>query len=689
MGTQGTDMIAFRLPFCLGGVFLAFLMLFCSQSWAACSYYGGTGADMTNWICTSFYGCSSVLPSRPDDCTSYTTAKCTIEPSNSCPSNTFSAGGGWIVRKTIFDGSVGCATTTGGYVYRGCSYSYCCDNQCEADSVQNGGFILECQYDVTQNKYYRWICPGDLNCSSCGQQFYSDQTQCQEAFCQDNPNDLSCRPECDTTTLNNLIHNCENQMEGSPHFRCNDQGNVVGYCDMCDQSGDTSNIYHGYTNPYMQGEIEAKREQCCNGSGSIGDFRCLASANGCYGANCDWKGSNGGASSFSGNCDLSKPVAMGLTCEEYGTGEDSGSGNEDASSSSADTSAAGSSGTAPGDSAGDFEYNYNDSLHKIIDSLGKLISISQLMLEQMGTGGDTIIVNTERDTVINNINVDVSAPNVYFNDSVYKTQLGNLEAIQGRIKQILTPADTTLQTSLYDTIALSFNKISAQFDSALLYGFRLDSVLFDENLVNVGDYGYQDTVEKYMGTRMAFGDYADSIAHAWGADTITAGFDSSYSYGQCAPGDSACLNGNGEGLGMGDFLGDGDSIVQALGDSLKKNVKKSEDSLPAIWSEYWDSTKKYAPYTDFEEKLMDAIGATIPNTNTCPEHCGKFDINLQQLSWVRNTIGIDFGICVPISTFGNINVLLFLRLILRILTIVSCLYITLWEVTTKRGKIGL
>ena len=242
---------------------------------------------------------------------------------------------------------------------------------------------------------------------------------------------------------------------------------------------------------------------------------------------------------------------------------------------------------------------------------------------------------------------------------------------------------------MYDTIALSFNKISAQFDSALLFGFKLDSVLFDENLVNVGDYGYQDTVEKYMGTRMAFGDYADSIAHAWGADTITAGFDSSYAYGKCAPSDSACLNGDGEGVGMGDFLSDGDSIAMALGDSLKKNVKKSEDSLPAIWSEYWDSTKKYAPYTDFNEKLMDAIGATIPNTNTCPEHCGKFDINLQQLSWVRNTIGIDFGICVPISTFGNVNVLLFLRLILRILTIVSCLYITLWEVTTKRGKIGL
>ena len=60
-----------------------------------------------------------------------------------------------------------------------------------------------------------------------------------------------------------------------------------------------------------------------------------------------------------------------------------------------------------------------------------------------------IIVNTERDTVINNVNVEVSAPNVYFNDSVYKSQIGNLENIQGRIKQILSGLlDTTLQTFL-------------------------------------------------------------------------------------------------------------------------------------------------------------------------------------------------------------------------------------------------
>lgn len=627
-------MIAFRLPSCLGGLFLAFLLL-CSQSWGACNTFP-SGYHICNFNGNDLKCSGLTLPSNLGDCASSCSGL-----NAGCGSNRYLAG-------CEYTGNAQCSRYDS-WVQR--QYrSICCSTQDEADSI------------ICLNGGGNWISGNPGRCSHVVN---------------------------DSSTMQNLVDHCRNDLEGTPNFRFNDQGNVTGYCDMCDQSGDTSDIYHGYTNPYMQGEIEAKREQCCNGNGSIGDFSCQASANGCYGENCNWKGSNGGASVFKGSCDLSKPVAMGMTCEEYGMGEDSGSGNEQASSSSADTSAAGSSGTAPGDSVGDFEYNYNDSLHKIIDSLGALLSVSRLMLEKMGTGGDTIIVNTERDSVINNVNVEVSAPNVYFNDSVYKSQIGNLENIQGRIKQILGPSDTTLQTSLYDTIALSFNKISAQFDSALLFGFKLDSVLFDENLVNVGDYGYQDTVEKYMGTRMAFGEYADSMAHAWGADTISAGFDSSYSYGRCAPSDSACLNGDGEGVGMGDFLGDGDSVVMALGDSLKKNVKKSEDSLPALWSEYWDSTKKYAPYTDFEEKLMGAIGATIPNTNTCPEHCGKFDINLQQLSWVRNTIGIDFGICVPISTFGNINVLLFIRLILRILTIVSCLYITLWEVTTKRGKIGL
>ena len=492
----------------------------------------------------------------------------------------------------------------------------------------------------------------------------------------------------DSSSMHNLVNHCQNDLEGTPNFRYNDDGNVVGYCDMCDRSGDPDDMYGGYTNPYMQGAIEAKREQCCNGNGSIGDFSCQASAGGCYGAKCDWSGTNGGASVFSGNCDLSKPVAMGLTCEEYGMGEDqSGAGG-----SSSDTTGTGSSsGTSPGDSTGmDFEYDYNDSLHKIIDSLGKLISISQLMLEKMGTGGDTIIVNTERDTVINNINVDVSAPNVYFNDSVYKTQLGNLENIQGRIKQLLGPADTNIHVSLYDTIANSFNKIQRTLDTGILYGFRLDSVLFTPDLVDTAHYGYLDTIEKYMGTGRGYGEYTDSIAHAWGADTISAGFDSSYAYGACLAGDSACINGYGDSVGIGFWLGgDTDGVVGELGGRLKDNVDSAEDSLPSIWSSLWDSTKQYAPYRDFEQRFMEAVGATIPNTNTCPEHCTSFNVDVQNVAWIKSAIGIDFGLCKPISSFGGVNTLLFIRLILRILTIVSCLYITLWEVSTKRGKIGL
>lgn len=650
-------MIAFRLPSCLGGLFFAFLMLFCSQSWAACYQIQRSATIRSNYYCAASSGTYNFCYPVTD--------RISVSGQCHCSANTLAP----------YSYTIELCASTGSRKYATGS----CTSSCYEENQSNNSYYFRVQCVQTE----------------CDTQAEADSSRCVADGGNWRPGTSTpCSHVVnDTTTMQNLVDHCQNDLEGTPHFRFNDQGNVVGFCSMCDRSGDPDDIYGGYTNPNVQGQIEARREQCCNGGGSIGDnsqFGCDSTSNGCYGANCNWKGSNGGASLFTyPACDLSKPVALGLTCEEYGMGDDSGSGNEEASSSSADTSAAGSSGTAPGDSVGDFEYDYNDSLHKIIDSLGALLSVSRLMLEKMGTGGDTIIVNTERDSVINNVNVEVSAPNVYFNDSVYKSQIGNLENIQGRIKQILSPADTTLQTSLYDTIALSFNKISAQFDSALLFGFKLDSVLFDENLVNVGDYGYQDTVEKYMGTRMAFGEYADSMAHAWGADTISAGFDSSYSYGKCAPSDSACLNGDGEGVGMGDFLGDGDSVVMALGDSLKKNVKNSEDSLPALWSEYWDSTKKYAPYTDFEEKLMGAIGATIPNTNTCPEHCGKFDINLQQLSWVRNTIGIDFGICVPISTFGNINVLLFIRLILRILTIVSCLYITLWEVTTKRGKIGL
>ena len=629
MGTQGTCMIAFRLPFCLGGLFLAFLLLFSEQSWGACTQNTGR-CSYTGYGCSSQYaeihqvGNLLCLGDRRN--------------SSSCYSSCVS------LSSTIMPdmGGIYCSSDRWYVPYTECS------TQAEVDSIQ-------CINDG-----------GTWNGSTCSHVVN------------------------DTASMHNLVNHCQNDLEGTPNFRFNDDGNVVGYCDMCDRSGDPDDMYGGYTNPYMQGAIEAKREQCCNGNGTIGEFSCQASAGGCYGAKCDWSGTNGGASVFSGNCDLSKPVAMGMTCEEYGMGEDKS--EEGAGGSSSDTTGTGSSsGTAPGDSAGmDFEYDYNDSLHKIIDSLGKLISISQLMLEKIGIGGDTIIVNTERDSVINNINVEVQAPNVYFNDSVYKTQLGNLENIQGRIKQLLGPADTNIQVSLYDTIANSFNKIQRTLDTGILYGFRLDSVLFTPDLVDTAHYGYMDTIEKYMGTGRGYGEYTDSIAHDWGADTISAGFDSSYAYGECPSGDSACINGYGDSLGIGFWLGgDTGGVVGELGGRLQDNVDSAEDSLPSIWSNLWDSTKQYAPYRDFEQRFMEAVGATIPNTNTCPEHCSSFNVEIQNVAWIKSAIGIDFGLCRPISSFGGANTLLFIRLLLRILTIISCMYITLWEVSTKRGKIGL
>lgn len=545
----------------------------------------------------------------------------------------------------------------------------------------------------TYAKYATWRCVSDYRCTT--------QAEADSVYCGKqggNWNGTTCSHVTnDTTTYNNLVDNCQNNLEGVAHFQFNDLGNVVGYCDMCDRSGDPDDIYGGYTNTFIHGEIEYRRYQCCQGQGSIGsssEFGCNASGGACVGANCDWRGSNGGASTFTyPSCDLSKPVALGMTCEEYATGEDESQGS-DQSSASDSTGTGGSSDSGNNnDSAGmDFEYDYNDSLHKIIDSLGALLSIARLMVQQEdATGGDTIIVNVERDTVINNITVDVPAPNVYFNDSVYKTQIGNLESIQSSIRLLLSPGDTTNRTTFYDTVAGSFNKIGRALDTAILFGFRIDSVLFTEGLVDTARYGYHysDSVAKYWGGHGTGGirDMMDSISTDWGIDSLPGFIDSGLAYGvcqgdSCPPCTGADCMGDLGGLG-GDY---GDSIAGAFGEELKQSVQEDSANIEDEWTRLYNELKQNAFFTKFDSAFYNSVGATIPNSNTCPNQCSSFTVESEN-SWLNGVI-IDYKLCQPISTFGGMNALQFVKLLLRILTIVTCLSIVMWEVSSSRNKMG-
>lgn len=174
MGTRGTEMIAFRLPSCLGGLFLAFLLLLSVNSWGACRLY--------DRYAYSDFRCSQLNSSKPHclgqfDC-----------DGNHCW-NPSSSG-----RNYYYVGVRGFYCGCGSGNWACCSYLEC-DNQCEADSASAGGIILECQYDAIESKWYRYTCHGGTNCSAggCQKTYYNSDALCQEKYCEDQPTAPGCK----------------------------------------------------------------------------------------------------------------------------------------------------------------------------------------------------------------------------------------------------------------------------------------------------------------------------------------------------------------------------------------------------------------------------------------------------------------------------------------------------------------
>lgn len=336
---------------------LLFALLLTPSLWGSCittSYAQATynlgGGICRYGNCIDYNDYSSCLETR---------AECSI---SRCPSSINCNGGVCVNAKPsggsfcISEGS--CYMLTFGSNY--CSYYTYCKTEAEADSI------------------------AQEQCEQSGGTWDSNSKTCKEGAARDSATFLA------------LYNKCILDFEGKPHYEFNNDGNVVGYCDLCEKSeGDENSEYFGYSNKYVQAYVKAAKYQCCQGQGSIDKYTCLASSGGCYGANCQWNVDGGdiGQSSGKGSCDLSNPVAMGLSCEDYANGNE----DEQGAGGSSDSGGGGSSDSGEGtDSTGiDFEYDYNDSLHKIIDSLGAMLAIQRLMLQEFTgqSGGDTIIVN--------------------------------------------------------------------------------------------------------------------------------------------------------------------------------------------------------------------------------------------------------------------------------------------------------
>lgn len=254
-----------RNNFKIFSIFVLFLL--CVQTWATCteSYWNGRCNQREGGYFTNF---------SPVYCGTISVSGCGY----SC-SRTYSDCGTskkYVLTTSSVGSCIGSGTMDARFTFQ--QHFLMCDNDCEADSVKNAGIILECQFDVTTQRYYRWVCPSNMtSCNSCSQQFYSDDSQCREAFCQDNPDLPECKPPCDSTkwTCHTYTETTQTTI-ASDNITCI-KGTCFGltYCEYITRNTTECDNECG-THTEQTNEIPMTYEGACNDDNLSNDNMCSA-----------------------------------------------------------------------------------------------------------------------------------------------------------------------------------------------------------------------------------------------------------------------------------------------------------------------------------------------------------------------------------------------------------------------------
>lgn len=241
----------------------------------------------------------------------------------------------------------------------------------------------------------------------------------------------------DTETMDKVKQQCQ-KLGGTPQFRYNEQGNVIGYCDICGQDEKGN-----YTSSVVQQIAEDLKRECCGRLGEFGDaiLKCNPQEGGCFGANCDWAASGYNAYSLPqpNVCDLGAPLdpvtGLPAKCAEFA--DTTGSGGGDGPSSSSSGSESSSSGT--GDPMVDGLEDIKDTLHKMLQ-MDTILSQNDTMIhwdlvevikELQKDKKDTFQINIAGDTII------VQPADVHFNPTIQgDTIIVNNDSLAGAIQAL-------------------------------------------------------------------------------------------------------------------------------------------------------------------------------------------------------------------------------------------------------------
>lgn len=376
------------------------------------------------------------------------------------------------------------------YVYRPSNHYSCPDGNMRASSVLCH-FSIRCDTRAEADS---------VNCVNNGQEWVNGS--CKEPVTED------------TETMEKVKQQCQ-KLGGTSQFRYNEQGNVIGYCDICGQDEKGN-----YTSTVVQQIAEDLKRECCGRLGEFGDaiLKCNPQEGGCFGADCDWAASGYNAYSLPqpNVCDLGAPLdpvtGLPAKCAEFA--DTTGSGGGDGPSSSSSGSESSSSGA--GDPMVDGLEDIKDTLHKMLQ-MDTILSQNDTMIhwdlvevikELQKDKKDTFQINIAGDTII------VQPADVHFNPTIQgDTIIVNNDSLAGAIQALAEAManirgdssgsynDSALMAAIWgDTAGHSLGDTSGWGDSLGGLQGKIDSLGFGS-----GAYGDCDTTggktcdEQYIG----------------------------------------------------------------------------------------------------------------------------------------------------------------------------------------------
>ena len=120
----------------------------------------------------------------------------------------------------------------------------------------------------------------------------------------------------------------------------------------------------------------------------------------------------------------------------------------------------------------------------------------------------------------------------------------------------------------------------------------------------------------------------------------------------------------------------------SLKDVLEQSIEEDYDSLARLYEGAFDTLKDEMQLINWDSVILAPLGQKVPDINACPDDC--FSFKSDGAPSYMGSFNLNFGICDNYTALGGSNVLVLIRLILRIIVAIHCVYIGAWFIAERK-----